>query len=115
MNERRPSGTFITSMGRPRGVKNRLQRSFLYALAEDFEQHGADAIRICRIEEPSRYVQIIASLMPRELEIEHGNSADLTDEELGRMIAKLRAEIAEEDEKPMLIEAKLVNKVEVGK
>jgi hypothetical protein len=31
-------------------------------LAEDFEQHGAGAIRICRIEEPSRYVHHLTHL-----------------------------------------------------
>jgi hypothetical protein len=97
--------------GRPRGVRNRLQRGFLYALAEDFEQHGADAIRICRIEEPSRYVQIVASLMPKELELAHTAASDLDDEELDQMIRKLRAEIAQSAEKPMLIEAKLAEEV----
>jgi hypothetical protein len=102
------NGTFLISTGRPKGVRNRLQRGFLHALAEDFEEHGADAIRICRIEEPARYVQIIASLMPRELEIEHGLIDDVSDEELEQMITRLRAEIAQDAEKPMLIEAKLV-------
>jgi hypothetical protein len=36
--------------GRARGVKNRLSHAFLIALAEDFEQHGAEAIKICRME-----------------------------------------------------------------
>jgi hypothetical protein len=109
--QRRENGTFLTSTGRPKGVRNRLQRSFLYALAEDFERHGADAIRICRIEEPSRYVQIVASLMPKELELAHTAVSDLDDEELDQMIRKLRAEIAQGAEKPMLIEAKLTEEV----
>src|SRR5262245_25048475 len=107
---RTSNGTFLPghSPGRPRGSRNRLQSSFLYALAEDFEKHGADAIRICRIEEPSRYVQIIASLMPRELEIEHGVIDDATDQELAVMLERIRAE----EPMPMVIEAKLIEKVE---
>jgi hypothetical protein len=58
---RRENGTFLPgqSPGRPRGARNRLQSTFLHALASDFEQHGMDAIRICRIEEPSRYVAML--------------------------------------------------------
>ena len=114
---RRPNGTFLPghSPGRAKGTRNRLQSSFLYALAEDFEKHGADAIKICRIEEPARYVQIVASLMPRELDIERGITADLDDEQLDALIAQVKGELlAKGTEKPMtpLIEAKLVEKVE---
>ena len=109
---RRSDGTFLPghSSGRPRGARNRLQSSFLYALAKDFEEHGADAIKICRIEEPSRYVAIIASLMPKELEIDSGITATLDDDELDTLIAQVKAELlAKTAEKPMppLIEAKL--------
>jgi hypothetical protein len=114
---RRPNGTFLPghSAGRPKGARNRLQSSFLYALAEDFEEHGAAAIKICPIEDPGRYVQIIASLMPKELEIEQSIASDLSDEELDALIAQIKADLlAKGTEKPIapLIEAKLVEKVE---
>jgi hypothetical protein len=109
---RRSDGTFLTSMGRPKGTRNRLQRSFLWALAKDFEEHGADAIRICRVEEPSRYVQIVASLMPKELDIESRVASDLDDEQLDALIEEMRAQLlAKNTEKPMLIEAKLAEKI----
>src|SRR6516225_3794395 len=76
--------------GRTKGVKNRL---FLTALADDFEQHGVDAIKIARVERPVEYVRIVASLMPRELEIMDSRLADLSDEELDVFIAKLRAQL----------------------
>src|SRR5262245_35195313 len=111
---RNSNGTFVPghSPSRPRGARNRLQSSFLHALASDFEAHGAAAIKICRMEEPGRYVQIIASLMPKELEVAHNAVSELSDEDLDEMIMKLRAELANA-EKPMpLLEAKLVEKVE---
>jgi len=68
-----------------------LHSSFLYALAEDFERDGAPAIKICRIEEPSKYVQIVASLMPRELEIEHQSVvSDWDDAQLDDLILQIR-------------------------
>src|SRR5262245_37781137 len=112
---RNSNGTFLPghSAGRPRGARNRLQSSFLHALASDFEAHGAAAIKICRIEEPARYVQIVASLMPKELEIERGITADLSDGELDALIAQVKAELlAKSVEKPLIIEAKLIEKVE---
>ena len=99
MTDRRRDGTFLPgqSPGRPKGARNRLHSSFLYALAEDFEKHGTDAIKICRIEEPARYVQIVASLMPRELEIEHQTAtSDLDDEQLDNLIAQIRQHLLTE-------------------
>jgi hypothetical protein len=111
MTERRRGGTFLPgqSPGRPRGARNRLQSSFLYALADDFEKHGADAIKICRIEEPARYVQIVASLMPRELEIEHQTAtSDLDDQQLDSLITQIRQQLrAQSETTPMkVIESK---------
>jgi hypothetical protein len=104
---RRPNGTYLPghSSGRPKGARNRLQSSFLYALAEDFEKHGADAIKICRIEEPARYVQIVASLMPRELEIEHQTAtSDLDDEQLDNLITQIRQHLLTQSEtQPMKV------------
>ena len=104
---RRSNGTFLpgASPGRPKGARNRLQSGFLYALAEDFEKHGADAIKICRIEEPARYVQIVASLMPRELEIEQTATSDLDDQQLDNLITQIRQHLLK-SETMKTIEAK---------
>src|SRR5215472_18311679 len=79
--------------GRAKGAKNRLSHAFLTALAEDFELHGIDALRITRTERPAEYIKIVAGLMPKELEIMDSRLADLSDEELDVFIAKLRAEL----------------------
>jgi hypothetical protein len=76
--------------GKPKGVKNRLNWAFVTALMEDFEQHGIEAIRICRIERPSDYVEIVAGLMPKEFSIEDNRLAELGDEELDAVIAFAR-------------------------
>ena len=81
------------SGGRARGAKNRLSHAFLTALAEDFEQHGVEALKIARIEKPVEYIRIVAGLMPKELEIMDSRLADLSDEELDVFIAKLRAQL----------------------
>jgi hypothetical protein len=107
---RRPDGTYLPghSPGRPKGARNKLQSSFLYALAEDFEAHGADAIKMCRMEEPGRYVQIVASLMPKELDIESRVAPDLDDEQLDDLIAQIRQHLlaGRDDEPVALIDVK---------
>jgi len=79
--------------GRARGAKNRLSHAFLTALAEDFEQHGIEALKIARIEKPVEYIKVVAGLMPKELEILDSRLNDLSDEELDVFIAKLRAQL----------------------
>jgi len=79
--------------GRAKGAKNRLSHAFLTALAEDFEQHGVETLKIARMEKPVEYIRIVAGLMPKELEIVDSRLADLSDEELDVFIAKLRAQL----------------------
>src|SRR5262249_25018926 len=79
--------------GRARGAKNRLSHAFLTTLAEDFEQHGVEALKIARVEKPVEYIRIVAGLMPKELEIMGSRLSDLSDEELDVFIAKLRAQL----------------------
>jgi hypothetical protein len=76
--------------GRPKGSKNRLNWAFVTALAEDFEEHGIETIRICRVEKPSEYLKIVAGLMPREFTFEDNRLGDLTDDELDAVIEYAR-------------------------
>jgi len=56
--------------GRPKGAKNRLQKKFLEDLVKDWETHGAAAIKIMRVEDPSAYVRTVAALLPREIDVD---------------------------------------------
>ena len=68
--------------GRGKGIRNRLSHSFLEALAEDFEKHGIEAIRITRVERPAEYCKIVAALLPRELDITTSVIHEISDQEL---------------------------------
>ena|SRR6516164_3119226 len=81
--------------GRRKGSRDRIATALLEAIAKDFEAHGEQAVKICRLEEPTQYLRVVASLLPRELEVTHHNSLrDLTDDELEIFVAQLRAERA---------------------
>ena len=88
----RRSDGLPASRGRPRGSRNKFCREFIEALQRDFQEHGADAIKIVRIEDPSTYLRVCASLMPRELTVETV-AADLGDDELDNVIERLRNEL----------------------
>jgi hypothetical protein len=83
--------------GRPKGSRDRLQRSFIDALTADFEEHGPGAIRICRMEQPAQYLNVIAKVIPQELLVESDLSS-FTDAEL----AALRRVLAEEALAPVI-------------
>jgi hypothetical protein len=80
--------------GRPKGAKNRLSWSFLSALADDFEAHGIETIRICRVERPNEYLKIVAGLMPKEFEFTETKLMEVTDDELDGYIEFARQRLA---------------------
>lgn len=74
--------------GRPTGARDRLRNNFIAALADDFKAHGAEAIELMRVNDPSGYVRAIASLMPKEMDVTHQVSPleQLTDEQLSAIV-----------------------------
>src|SRR5262249_54126544 len=82
--------------GRMKGARNKLGADFLYALQRDFEQHGEETIRIARVEKPVEYLKVIASVLPRELEIvDGGRLKELSDEQLDSIIEFINGRLTE--------------------
>jgi hypothetical protein len=52
--------------GRKVGSKVKLSESFLSGIAADFAKYGKDVIQYVRQNEPSTYLRIVASIVPRE-------------------------------------------------
>jgi Family of unknown function (DUF5681) len=75
--------------GRPKGSKNKLSEDFIGALYVDFQDHGAAAIAACRAEKPDVYVRVIASLLPKDVNLTTRNLDDLSDDQLMRKLAAL--------------------------
>jgi hypothetical protein len=80
--------------GRPKGVRNRLSHEFITALLKDFEEGGAAALKVARLEDPLKYIAIVASLMPRELAVEHSQLGDLSDDEVNALLEYVREQRA---------------------
>ena len=80
--------------GRPRGSRNKLGEAFIAALAEDFEKHGLEVIERVRIEKPEAYIKVIASLLPKDLNLNVTKLDDLTDEQLLERLSSLTKQVA---------------------
>jgi hypothetical protein len=69
--------------GRPPGKRNYLTEIAFGALGDDFALHGAAVIKEVRETKPLVYLQVVASLLPRQVQMEKLSPlGELTDEEL---------------------------------
>jgi len=91
-------GRFLTGNsggGRRKGSRNKLTERFLDTIADDFAEHGADAIAKVRLTDPIAYLKIVGSLVPRELILQREESpainyAEITHEELVQFVDQMR-------------------------
>lgn len=79
--------------GKPKGARTKLGEQFLSALQEDFQAHGVEAIQTVRQERPQDYLKVIASLMPKDLNLNVNNLDDATDAELVQRLRDLESVI----------------------
>ena len=104
MPEKDPkTGRFLTGNGgggRPKGSRNKLGEQFLEALAQDFAEHGRQAIVACRAEKPTEYLKVVAGLLPRELQVLKDPVNEMSDEEIADVLEILRGIIAGDGERP---------------
>lgn len=77
--------------GRPKGSRNKLGEDFIRALAEDFSEHGAQAIRETREQKPNEYVRVVASLLPKHVEVKDVSLDDFERDELATLLDAVRA------------------------
>lgn len=96
--KRDEAGRFVVppvSPGRPKGSRNKLGEAFIEALKDDFEEHGKAAIVEVRETKPDQYLKVIASLMPKDVNLNITDDAsEMTDDELANRIASLTQAVA---------------------
>lgn len=76
--------------GRPKGARNKLGEDFIQALAEDFRDGGVEAIRKMRTEKPNEYVKVVASLLPKHVEVKDVGLDDAERDELASLLHAVR-------------------------
>jgi hypothetical protein len=91
------TGRFLTGNiggGRPLGARNKLGEAFIAALHDDFAEHGVAAIQTVRTEKPDQYLKVIASLLPKDVNLNVNNEIEMSDDELRERIRSLADTIA---------------------
>ena len=77
--------------GRPKGARNKLGEEFIQSLYADYQTHGAQVIERVREERPHEYLKVVASLLPKQLEIKEARFDGISDEELAALIVAARS------------------------
>jgi hypothetical protein len=81
--------------GRKTGSRVKLSEAFLAALCEDFAEHGRETIERVRCEKPDAYLKVIASLLPKQIDVAVDPFDGMTDENLVALIKASDAAIRE--------------------
>lgn len=95
--KRDETGRFIVppvSPGRPKGSRNKLGEAFLQDMLADWSEHGVAAIQAVREEKPDQYLKVVASVLPKELNLRVNDFDDLTDDQLARQLAAVATQLA---------------------
>lgn len=77
--------------GRPKSSRHKLAEDFIQAMQRDFEQNGPDVIAQVRVEKPDQYLKVIASILPKELNVKTGALDELDDSELAGLLDAVRS------------------------
>ncbi len=80
--------------GRPKGSRNQLGEAFVADLYADWQANGAETIARVREERPQDYLKVIASILPKDVNVKVSPFENMSDEELDAAIAKLERDIA---------------------
>lgn len=90
------AGNVANPLGRPKGSRNRFAEAFVADFLSDWEEHGAKALADCRACDPAAYLKVAATLLPKDLNINHNDGAALdrlldqfNDQQLSQLIGAL--------------------------
>ncbi len=80
--------------GRPKGTRNKLGEDFLHDMLADWQVNGPATIAEVREKRPQDYLKVVASILPKELNVKVSELDELTDEQLERQLAHIVAQLA---------------------
>lgn len=81
-------GNNANPAGRPKGSRNKLEELFVTAMVDAFNEGGIDAIKKVRDNDPAVFLNVIAKILPKQVEQKvQVNITDMTDDELANIAA----------------------------
>ncbi len=87
-------GNNANPTGRPKGSRNKLGEDFLRAMQEDFATNGVQAIEEVRTQRPHEYLKVIASILPKQIELKEGSFDGFSDEQLASLVYAARSALS---------------------
>lgn len=75
--ERVKNGECLNPAGRPKGSRNKFAEAFVNDFLKDWETHGSETIVRVREEDPSTYIRVSSTLLPKDFNINSQNEAAL--------------------------------------
>ena len=76
--------------GRPKGSRNRLGEAFISDLERDWLVHGPEVIERVAANDPSTYLRVVASILPKELNVTVSVLDTMSDDDLMTLLQGLR-------------------------
>ena len=77
--------------GRVKGARNKLGEAFVMDLYEHWKANGTTAIQACMVESPSAYCRVVASLLPKEVNLNVNPLDEVSDDDIAVGLAAIRA------------------------
>lgn len=79
--------------GNRRGKRDKITQAFLNDLELVWREDGAAALKAAAKDKPAEFAKMVASLLPRQVEIERP-LADMNDDELAQLVDTIREALA---------------------
>lgn len=79
--------------GRPKGSRNKLGEAFLKDMQQAWEERGPEVIQEVMNEKPDQFLKVVASILPKELNLNVNDVDSLEHDELIERIRNLDAHI----------------------
>lgn len=80
--------------GRPKGARSKLGEEFLQDMLADWAANGKAVIEAVRADKPEQYLKVVASILPKEMNLRVNDFDDLTDDQLARQLASIATQLA---------------------
>jgi len=90
------TGRFVSGNiggGRPKGSRNKLGEAFVSDLLSDWEENGPAAIAVVRAERPQDYLKVVASILPKDVNVNVRPLEEMTNDQLRQQIGQLAKEL----------------------
>ena len=81
--------------GRPKGARTKLANAFAADLLDDWNDRGMEAIQQCREQRPQDYLKVIASIMPKDFNVNMRPLEEMSDEQLRENIKRTLDELGQ--------------------